>query len=396
VSKSGNHITLILGPGNHQEKLIDAIKETGYSFEVFNYFPNFTVTSYDTRKKIIFTRTNEFYSFLVKVIWAIFVRINFLKKTNAHVYLSNCIYDYWVSKNISKTSKLLWAWSQVSLITIKKFKEQKAYVITESPTIHISEWNKIMDAEYGTFAKNKYQYYKIHDSLLKRIISEYKLSDKIVVLSSYAKDSFVKNGITDNKLQLINLYCEEGFHQSANASEEKDFIKFLFVGRIDVLKGIPRLIRVLNKLSLEYKNFSLTVVGEIKEEVEDLFSDNLDFVKILKPMNKSELSKVYSEHDVLVLPSVQEAFGLVILEALTNGLFVLASTNSGAPDVSKESTRVGLINPFDEAGIEKSIREVLVNPQCYRRIDAVNINGFSKYNYELSIKNIIESAFSKN
>lgn len=396
MSKGDNRITLILGPGNHQEKLIDGIKETGYSFEVFNYFPKFTITRFNSRKEITFIKTNEFYSFIVKVIWAISIRINFLKKTNAHVYLSNCIYDYWVSKNISKTSKLLWAWSQVSLITIEKFKKQGVYIINESPTIHISEWNKIMDAEYNTFAKNNYQYYKIHESLSKRIISEYQLSDMIVVLSNYAKDSFVKNGITDNKLQLINLYCEKGFHQYINTSEKKDFIKFLFVGRIDVLKGIPRLIRVLNKLSLEYKNFSLTVVGEIKEEVQDLFSNHLDFIRIVNPINKTELNKVYSEHDVLVLPSVQEAFGLVILEALTNGLFVLASTNSGAPDVSKESNRVRLIDPIDEADIEKSIREVLEDPPYYKRIDSGNINGFSKYNYELSIKNIIESAFSKN
>lgn len=396
MSKSGNHITLILGPGNHQEKLIDGIKETGYSFEVFNYFPKFTITRFNSRKEITFIKTNEFYSFIVKVIWAISIRINFLKKTNAHVYLSNCIYDYWVSKNISKTSKLLWAWSQVSLITIEKFKKQGVYIINESPTIHISEWNKIMDAEYNTFAKNNYQYYKIHESLSKRIISEYQLSDMIVVLSNYAKDSFVKNGITDNKLQLINLYCEKGFHQYINTSEKKDFIKFIFVGRIDVLKGIPRLIKVLSKLSLEHKNFSLTLVGEMKEEVQDLFRNHLDFIRIVNPINKTELNKVYSEHDVLVLPSVQEAFGLVILEALTNGLFVLASTNSGAPDVSKESNRVRLIDPIDEADIEKSIREVLEDPPYYKRIDSGNINGFSKYNYELSIKNIIESAFSKN
>jgi len=390
------NLTLILGPGNHQEKLIDGIKETGYSFEVFNYFPKFTITRFNSRKEITFIKTNEFYSFIVKVIWAISIIINFLKKTNAHVYLSNCIYDYWVSKNISKTSKLLWAWSQVSLITIEKFKKQGVYIINESPTIHISEWNKIMDAEYNTFAKNNYQYYKIHESLSKRIISEYQLSDMIVVLSNYAKDSFVKNGITDNKLQLINLYCEKGFHQYINTSEKKDFIKFIFVGRIDVLKGIPRLIKVLSKLSLEHKNFSLTLVGEMKEEVQDLFRNHLDFIRIVNPINKTELNKVYSEHDVLVLPSVQEAFGLVILEALTNGLFVLASTNSGAPDVSKESNRVRLIDPIDEADIEKSIREVLEDPPYYKRIDSGNINGFSKYNYELSIKNIIESAFSKN
>jgi glycosyltransferase involved in cell wall biosynthesis len=390
------NLTLILGPGNHQEKLIDAIKETGYSFEVFNCYPKFSVTKFDSKQEIISKRTNHFYSLLVKMVWALFVRINFLKKTNLHIYFAHCIYDYWVSKNVSNSSKLLWAWSQVSLITIKKFKKQNAYVVNESPTIHISEWSKIMNAEYKMFAKNKYQYYKIHKRLSQRIISEYELSDKIVVLSTYAKDTFLKNGISPNKLAQVNLFASEWYSKCSNTLENKNFVKFLFVGRVDVLKGIPRLIKVVSKMSLAHKNFSLTIVGEMKEEVEDLFRNHLDFIRILKPINKRELIKVYSEHDVLVLPSVQESFGLVILEALTNGLFVLASLNSGAPDVSKESKRVRLIDPLDEADIEKAIIEVLADPQSYKRIVSSNINGFSKDNYELSIKNILESGLISN
>jgi glycosyltransferase involved in cell wall biosynthesis len=389
-------VTIMLGAGHHQEKLVDALKQTGYPFEVFKYYPKFTFTRYNSRKEITSTGTNHFYSFLVKVVWALFVRINFLKKTNLHIYFAHCIYDYWVSKNVSNSSKLLWAWSQVSLITIKKFKKQNAYVVNESPTIHISEWSKIMNAEYNMFAKNKYQYYKIHKRLSQRIISEYELSDKIVVLSTYAKDTFLKNGISPNKLVQVNLFASEGYSKCSNTLENKNFVKFLFVGRVDVLKGIPRLIKVVSKMSLAHKNFSLTIVGEMKEEVEDLFRNHLDFIRIVKPINKGELNKVYSEHDVLVLPSVQESFGLVILEALTNGLFVLASLNSGAPDVSKESNRVRLIDPLDEADIEKAIMEVLADPQSYKRIVSSNNNGFSKDNYELSIKKILESGLTSN
>lgn len=390
------NLTLILGPGNHQEKLIDAIKQTGYSFEVYNNYPKFTITKYNSKKEIVSIKTNRFYTLVVKLIWAIFIRINFLKKTNIHIYYSHYIYDFWVSKNFAKTSKLLWAWSQVSLLSIKKFKLQNGFVITESPTIHITEWIKVMDSEYGLYAKDKYQYYKIHDRLSKRIISEYQLSDKILVLSSYAKDTFIKHGIANNKLHRINLYADDGYIKNTSIIGNNELVKFLFVGRVDLLKGIPRLIEVLTKISMEHENFSLTIVGEMKEEVEDLFSANLAFIRIIKPVNKIELKKIYSEHDVLILPSVQESFGLVLLEALTNGLFVLASKNSGAPDLSKVSDRLELFDPLNKLEIEAIIRKVLKNPSNFEKINSIKIENFSKSNYDESIRQIVEYALKKN
>lgn len=388
MSKNDIYITLILGPGNHQEKLIDAIKETGFSFEVYNYYPKFTITKYNSKKEIVSIKTNRFYTLVVKLIWSIFIRIKFLKKTNIHIYYSHYIYDFWVSKNFAKTSKLLWAWSQVSLLSIKKFKLQNGFVITESPTIHITEWIKVMDSEYSLYAKDKYQYYKIHDRLSKRIISEYQLSDKILVLSSYAKDTFIKHGIANNKLHRINLYADDGYIKNTSIIENNEIVKFLFVGRVDVLKGIPRLIEVLTKISMEHGNFSLTIVGEMKEEVEDLFSAHLAFIRIMKPVNKIELKKIYLEHDVLILPSVQESFGLVLLEALSNGLIVMASNNSGAPDIAKECDKVILFNPFDKSELEQNILSLIngkfINSKC-------QLSSYNKENYEGDIFELIKT-----
>lgn len=387
MSKSGKHITLILGPGNHQEKLIDAIKETGYSFEVFNYFPKFTVTSYDSRKKVIFTRTNEFYSFLVKVIWAIFVRINFLKKTNAHVYLSNCIYDYWVSKNISKTSKLLWAWSQVSLITISSFKNNNLPVILETPMIHINEWVQILDKEYRIYSQGQYRYYEICKPLNTKMKKEYKLADTIVVLSEFALQSFLKNKIDKSKLSKVSLYAyPEGINQGSKSTESSNY-EILFVGRIDVLKGIPRLLKVIDKIAINKKNVRITLVGEIKDEVFYLFKKKRPYLKVIGYKTKEELINIYRTADLLILPSVQESFGLVILEALSCGLKVLASINSGAPDIAKFSDNVTLFNPFDEEELKEKILSSINNKRINEYSD---LSMFSKENYNAQIGELID------
>jgi glycosyltransferase involved in cell wall biosynthesis len=53
-------------------------------------------------------------------------------------------------------------------------------------------------------------------------------------------------------------------------------------------------------------------------------------------VRRTELPDVFARHDVLVLPSVEDGFGAVLCEAMAAGLPVIASANSGGPDVIVE------------------------------------------------------------
>lgn len=380
--------TVILGPGNHQQKLIDAIKSCGFGFEVFNYYPFFKRTVFDADGNEIYSKENKIFSKLSQMLWATIVRIDFLNKKNYHTYFNYKLYDLWISNNFSKSSTQLWAWSQVSLRTMKAFSRKGATIILEKPMIHVDEWKKILDSEYNMFAPNQYQYYKISNLLTKQMKSEYELADSIVVLSDFALKTFKDNKVCQNKLVKVSLYADMVYPNNDYKILNNSTFNILFVGRIDILKGIPRLLKIIDRVIQKKPNIILTLVGEVKEEVEHLFDFERPYIKLVGVKSKKELTEFYSRADLLILPSVQESFGLVILEALSYGVKVLASKNTGAPDIAEYNKDITLFDPFDEADFEEKCLS-LVN----RKLDKMhnNFGVFSKQNYELQIKSILKN-----
>jgi glycosyltransferase involved in cell wall biosynthesis len=99
---------------------------------------------------------------------------------------------------------------------------------------------------------------------------------------------------------------------------------YLYVGRLSEEKN-PE---ILCKAAIK-GNKKLTVVGygPQESELKDKYASKIDF---LGRVNNNDLKKIYKEHDILVVPSKTEAWGLVIDEALCSGLVIIASDQVGS------------------------------------------------------------------
>jgi D-inositol-3-phosphate glycosyltransferase len=117
--------------------------------------------------------------------------------------------------------------------------------------------------------------------------------------------------------------------QKLGLNEEKIL---LFVGRIDPLKGIDKLIKTVPLLK-NYGNLKLVVVGgdeNSRAELEGLqklagelnIREAVDFRGLVK---QEQLPYYYSAADVCIVPSYYESFGMVPLEALACGTPVVAT-----------------------------------------------------------------------
>jgi len=117
----------------------------------------------------------------------------------------------------------------------------------------------------------------------------------------------------------------------------------LFVGRIDPLKGIDKLLMALPKLDTR-RNLKLLVIGgdeDSQPEVERLqrlsrslhIQDSVTFAGIVE---QKELPLYYSAADVCVIPSYYESFGLVALESLACGTPIVATRVGGIESVVRQ------------------------------------------------------------
>jgi UDP-glucose:(heptosyl)LPS alpha-1,3-glucosyltransferase len=194
-------------------------------------------------------------------------------------------------------------------------------------------------------------------------------SRKIVVASEQIKHEMIEAfGIAETKVVVIpNGVDHERFHPRLRLSSGErirrelgigeDSRVVLFVGTGFRRKGLDRLLRLWQEPSLP--NTYLLVVGNDSHlSVYRTAWRKNPYVVFTGP--KSNVEEYYAAADLLALPSVQEAFGNVILEALAAGLPVVTMPGVGASDKVEGDLRAGILeNDDDPAELRRKILALL-------------------------------------
>ena len=164
----------------------------------------------------------------------------------------------------------------------------------------------------------------------------FKEADKIIAVSNYTKKKIVKNyNINEGKIEVIHNAIEEIGRRKGKPYSKMKII--LYLGRFSIQKGPDYFIRAARKV-LEYRDdvlFVMAGTGELLPQMIDLAYDlNIgDKILFTGRLSDEEVQRIYDEADIYVLPSVSEPFGLTVLEAISKGVPVIISKNSGVREV---------------------------------------------------------------
>ena len=186
---------------------------------------------------------------------------------------------------------------------------------------------------------------------------EHELADRIVVGSRFARVTLVEHGVEERKIRILPYgvgeeFLKLGAGRAASSQGAGNGIRFLFLGQLSARKGLRQLLEAWGKMDRGNANLELVGGGDTREWKKRaaegvIFQGQADKKGVLAAMKRA---------DILVLPSLFEGFGLVILEAMAAGLPVIATQNTGGPDVIEEG-REGFIVP---AGNTDALRERMV------------------------------------
>jgi glycosyltransferase involved in cell wall biosynthesis len=217
---------------------------------------------------------------------------------------------------------------------MRKMKSLGVTTLLEHPMAHVDTWMELVAEEFRRWGERDGRPSSLFsDGLVSRMKKEYQCADFISVLSSYAKNSFLAAGCPEARIVQVPLGVETDRFKPV--APRKGPFRALFVGRLELLKGIPYLLQAFSDLRLP--DGELWLVGPVLPEVRAVLARyKRPEVRVIGPVPNGEIARYYQQADALVFPSINDAFGLAILEGMACGLPVVATDHSCASDVIED------------------------------------------------------------
>ncbi|MFT3738842.1 MAG: glycosyltransferase family 4 protein [Breznakibacter sp.] len=178
-----------------------------------------------------------------------------------------------------------------------------------------------------------------------RLIEEPLLADKVVAASSFTITTLQEVGVADQQILYLPLGCDIDHVPYTPQIESKITqrpLRLLYAGTITQRKGIKYLLEAMKILN--NRDIELHLIGGIQGNDSPLQGYKNHF-HYHPPVSQSELFKLYGTYDALVLPTVFEGFGLVIVEAMAAGLPVITTPHSIGPELINDDMN-GYIVPI--------------------------------------------------
>jgi teichuronic acid biosynthesis glycosyltransferase TuaC len=196
-----------------------------------------------------------------------------------------------------------------------------------------------------------------------QILSSQSLQDSVRRFTNRSKPSFIPIGVD---ISLFTPPSSESLRRSN---------QILYVGRVKDSKGIGYLLQAIHRLLSIYPDLELVIAGggiwgsQTREEIRlQAFAKSLglqDKVKFLGPQSPIEVAKLMQISTLLVLPSLRETFGAVLLEALACGTPVVTTRCGGPEDFINDSVGI-LVAKEDEIALAEGIAYVIQNRHQYQ------------------------------
>ncbi len=158
----------------------------------------------------------------------------------------------------------------------------------------------------------------------------------------------------------VGLFNKQQSPSFSRQGTVQDF-KYLYVGRLISIKNIEFIIKVFNRSG---KSLTIVGTGVLETELKKMAHSNIKFIGFV-PNN--EIANIYLNHDVFLLPSLSEPWGLVVEEAIYYGLPVLVSDAVGSQFDMVIKSNTGIVfSPFSDESLESSMIEIENNYDLYK------------------------------
>lgn len=297
------------------------------------------------------------------------------------------LFDFMAARYM-RNSHILHGWASFSLESGKQQKRQGGIFLLDRACPHASYQRELL-IEEAQLLEIKYD--PMSTAFMERMEQEYQLADKILVPSSYTHKSFIEHGISRDKLEILRLDANFTSRAPRVRSEKRsgDFVVGTIGGNI-IRKGFLYLLRAWKKLGLKGAKL---LIKSSRSEIDKIpvlsrLIEQDPTIEVVGYMKNIE--SFYDQCDVFCLSSIDDGFGMVVLEALSCGLPVITTTNVGATEFVREGENGFCVPIRDDDGLAECLQRYYDDPQLVHRMSEDAISSYYEYkaspmNYEKSL-----------
>lgn len=226
-------------------------------------------------------------------------------------------------------------------------------------------------------------------------------ADKVIFISQPYKELVLNKflGLRDKiniqrKSFVIPFGIDDFWFNNLMMNERKQLnieeIKLLFVGKVNRNKNITTVIKACKKLLELGVKTTFTIVGNIETLELGNSLKTYNFISYIPFADKETLKNIYRNHDIFIMTSIKETFGLVYAEAMSQGLPVIYTRGQGF-DKHFEEGKIGYsVDCFD---VDEIVEKILLIRKNYFEMSRACVENVKKFNWNniiLQYKNILE------
>ncbi len=280
-------------------------------------------------------------------------------------------------KELAKSLKILYLRKSLMIKTIKAL---DCDIIISTRILHNNWVSKYANNKIIKIAQ-EHNHHNNNQKYIKKLINSIQGFNYFMPVSKELAD-FYKTKVKNTKVIYIPNFIEK-IPTEKSSLKNKQLIS---VGRLDKIKGFEDLIDIFNLLQQDQPDWILHIVGEgtEKQNLQNKINELHLEKKVFLCGNKLsvELEKEYQNSSIYLMTSFSESFGLVLVEAASYGLPLIAFDSAqGAKEIIENNKNGFLIPNRNKEEFTKKIIEIIENPKkqiSFSENSLLVANKFSK------------------
>jgi D-inositol-3-phosphate glycosyltransferase len=240
------------------------------------------------------------------------------------------LHDYLVSRQLKELVgeiDIIHTWPQGALRTLKSAANFGIPTVLERCNAHTRYSYEVVQEECKRLGVSLPPGHEsaFSEAVLRVEEEEFRLADRLLCPSEFVVKTFLDRGFSREKLaRHIYGFDQTIYHASPRPPAQRGGLKMLFVGVCAVRKGVHYALDAWLR-SPASREGTFTIAGEFLPSYAEKLAPMLSHPSVRALGHRSDVPELMRQSDILVLPSLEEGFGLVCTEAMGSGCVPLVS-----------------------------------------------------------------------